>query len=32
MDVSWQHNDPPNPAEAANGPQAYDDHLYYSYV
>ncbi|KAJ8583531.1 glycoside hydrolase family 5 protein [Rhizopogon salebrosus TDB-379] len=26
MDVNWQYNNPPNPADAANGPQAYDDH------
>ncbi|KIK57091.1 glycoside hydrolase family 5 protein [Collybiopsis luxurians FD-317 M1] len=31
MDVNWQYNDPPNPADAANGPQAYDNHLYYSF-
>lgn len=29
MDVSWQWNNPPNPADAALGPQAYDNHLYY---
>ncbi|KAJ6485722.1 glycoside hydrolase family 5 protein [Mycena sanguinolenta] len=29
MDVNWQFNDPPNPADAANGPQGYDNHLYY---
>ncbi|KAF7346038.1 Glycoside hydrolase family 5 protein [Mycena sanguinolenta] len=29
MDVNWQFNDPPNPAAAANGPQGYDNHLYY---
>ena len=30
MDVKWQNTDPPNPADAAMGPQAYDNHLYYS--
>ncbi|KAJ3810425.1 glycoside hydrolase family 5 protein [Lentinula aff. lateritia] len=29
MDVNWQNDDPPNPAAAAWGPQAYDNHLYY---
>lgn len=29
MDVSWQYNDPPNPAQAALGLQTYDNHLYY---
>ena len=28
----WQYNDPPNPADAADGPQIYDSHLYYSSV
>jgi hypothetical protein len=32
MDVFWQYNSPPNPADAANGPQAYDHHLYYRLV
>ncbi|THH08906.1 hypothetical protein EW146_g8839 [Bondarzewia mesenterica] len=31
MDVNWQYNDPPNPADAAIGPQAYDNHLYYNF-
>ncbi|KZW01212.1 glycoside hydrolase [Exidia glandulosa HHB12029] len=31
MDMTWQHTDPANPADAADGPQAYDDHLYYSF-
>ncbi|KAI0731016.1 glycoside hydrolase superfamily [Earliella scabrosa] len=31
MDVNWQHNNPPNPANAAIGPAAYDNHLYYSF-
>ncbi|KAG6827783.1 hypothetical protein H0H92_010476 [Tricholoma furcatifolium] len=31
MDVNWQYNDPPNPADAAIGPQIYDNHLYYSF-
>ncbi|KAG1874410.1 glycoside hydrolase family 5 protein [Suillus subluteus] len=30
MDVNWQYNNPSNPADVAIGPQAYDDHLYYS--
>ncbi|KAG2364647.1 hypothetical protein BDR07DRAFT_1279240 [Suillus spraguei] len=30
MDVNWQYNNPPNPANAVNGPQAYDDHMYFS--
>jgi hypothetical protein len=30
MDINWQYNDPPNPADAAIGPQGYDNHLYYS--
>ena len=30
MDITWQYNNPPNPADAADGPQAYDDHLYYT--
>ncbi|KAI0258700.1 glycoside hydrolase family 5 protein [Gloeopeniophorella convolvens] len=29
MDVLWQHDSPSNPADAAIGPQSYDDHLYY---
>jgi hypothetical protein len=31
MDILWQYNDPPNPSDAAIGPQAYDHHLYYSF-
>ncbi|KAF9529005.1 glycoside hydrolase family 5 protein [Crepidotus variabilis] len=31
MDVNWQYNSPSNPADAAIGPQAYDNHLYYSF-
>ncbi|KIK98196.1 glycoside hydrolase family 5 protein [Paxillus rubicundulus Ve08.2h10] len=31
MDVNWQYNNPPNPADAAIGPQGYDNHLYYSF-
>ncbi|KAJ8588372.1 glycoside hydrolase family 5 protein [Rhizopogon salebrosus TDB-379] len=31
MDVNWQYNNPSNPADAANGPQAYDNHLYYNF-
>lgn len=30
MDISWQHGNSPNPADAAMGPQSYDNHLYYS--
>ena len=29
MDMGWQYNNPPNPADAAIGPQNYDNHLYY---
>ncbi|KAL0576743.1 hypothetical protein V5O48_005233 [Marasmius crinis-equi] len=29
MDVNWQYNNPSNPADAALGPQDYDNHLYY---
>ncbi|KAJ6485729.1 glycoside hydrolase [Mycena sanguinolenta] len=29
MDVNWQWNSPANPADAAIGPQGYDNHLYY---
>ena len=32
MDALWQYNSAPNPADAANGPQAYDHHLYYRQV
>ncbi|EKM81573.1 hypothetical protein AGABI1DRAFT_118685 [Agaricus bisporus var. burnettii JB137-S8] len=31
MDINWQHNNPSNPADAAIGPQVYDNHLYYSF-
>ncbi|CAL1714506.1 unnamed protein product [Somion occarium] len=31
MDINWQHNNPANPANAAIGPQGYDNHLYYSF-
>ncbi|KAI0029966.1 glycoside hydrolase family 5 protein [Vararia minispora EC-137] len=31
MDINWQNNNPPNPADAAIGPQVYDNHLYYSF-
>ncbi|KAF8075187.1 glycoside hydrolase family 5 protein [Lyophyllum atratum] len=31
MDINWQHNNPANPADAALGPQIYDNHLYYSF-
>ncbi|KAH9991331.1 glycoside hydrolase superfamily [Russula compacta] len=29
MNILWQYNNPANPSDAAIGPQAYDDHLYY---
>ncbi|KAK7031540.1 glycoside hydrolase family 5 protein [Favolaschia claudopus] len=29
MDINWQFNNPANPADAAIGPQGYDNHLYY---
>jgi len=33
MDVTWQwNNEGMNPADAAIGPQIYDNHLYYKYV
>lgn len=32
MDTLWQYNNPPNPSDAAIGPQAYDHHLYYRLV
>ncbi|KAF7370984.1 Glycoside hydrolase [Mycena sanguinolenta] len=31
MDINWQYNNPANPADAAIGPQGYDNHLYYSF-
>ncbi|KXN91097.1 Glucan endo-1,6-beta-glucosidase B [Leucoagaricus sp. SymC.cos] len=31
MDVNWQYNNRSNPADAAIGPQIYDNHLYYSF-
>ncbi|KAF9483040.1 glycoside hydrolase family 5 protein [Pholiota conissans] len=31
MDINWQFNNPANPADAAIGPQGYDNHLYYSF-
>ncbi|KAL5492617.1 hypothetical protein ACEPAI_4064 [Sanghuangporus weigelae] len=31
MDIGWQYNNPSNPAKAAQGPQLYDNHLYYSF-
>ncbi|KAF9234095.1 glycoside hydrolase family 5 protein [Melanogaster broomeanus] len=31
MDVNWQYDNPSNPADAAIGPQGYDNHLYYSF-
>lgn len=30
MDINWQYDNPPNPEDAALGPQGYDNHLYYS--
>jgi hypothetical protein len=32
MDISWQSDNPPNPANAAIGPQAYDRHFYYKLI
>ncbi|KAG8761748.1 hypothetical protein FRC11_013318 [Ceratobasidium sp. 423] len=29
--LHWQYNNPPNPADAAIGPQLYDVHLYFSF-
>ena len=31
MDVSWQWGNRSNPADAQDGPQTYDNHLYYSF-
>ena len=31
MDVNWQYNNPPNPADVTIGPSGYDNHLYYSF-
>ncbi|KAH7908322.1 glycoside hydrolase family 5 protein [Hygrophoropsis aurantiaca] len=31
MDVTWQYNNPPNPAAAANGPQINDRHVYFAF-
>ena len=31
MDTNWQHKGAPNPADAKDGPQTYDDHLYYGF-
>ncbi|CEL59108.1 putative glucan endo-1,6-beta-glucosidase B OS=Aspergillus oryzae (strain ATCC 42149 / RIB 40) GN=exgB PE=3 SV=1 [Rhizoctonia solani AG-1 IB] len=31
QNMHWQYNNPPNPADAANGPQVYDAHLYFSF-
>lgn len=31
MDINWQNNNPSNPADAKDGPQIYDNHLYYSF-
>ncbi|KAJ1302963.1 hypothetical protein OPQ81_003255 [Rhizoctonia solani] len=31
QNMHWQYNNPPNPADAANGPQLYDAHLYFSF-
>ena len=30
--IHRQFNNPPNPADAADGPQLYDSHLYFAYV
>ncbi|KAF9653334.1 glycoside hydrolase family 5 protein [Thelephora ganbajun] len=31
MDMNWQWGDRSNPADAKDGPQTYDNHLYYSF-
>ena len=31
MDVTWQYNNPANPADAAIGAMSYDTHLYYNF-
>ena len=31
MDIGWQYNNPPNPANATIGAAGYDNHLYYSF-
>jgi aryl-phospho-beta-D-glucosidase BglC (GH1 family) len=31
MNRGWQHNNPPDPAAAADGPQLYDNHLYFNF-
>ena len=31
MDVSWQWGNRSNPADAKDGPQSYDNHLYYNF-
>ncbi|KAF8601197.1 glycoside hydrolase [Ceratobasidium sp. AG-I] len=31
MNKDWQFNNPANPADAADGPQLYDSHLYFSF-
>jgi len=31
MEMNWQQNSPPNPADAKDGPQTYDNHLYYNF-
>ena len=31
MDVTWQYNNPANPADAAIGAMSYDNHLYYNF-
>ncbi|KAF8695642.1 Cellulase (glycosyl hydrolase family 5), partial [Rhizoctonia solani] len=31
QNMGWQYNNPPNPADAAIGPQLYDAHLYFSF-
>ena len=31
MDTNWQWAGAPNPADVKDGPQTYDDHLYYSF-
>ena len=31
MDINYQQNGAPNPADAKDGPQTYDDHLYFGF-
>ena len=31
MDIDWQQGNRSNPADAKDGPQTYDNHIYYSF-